>query len=109
MYLIHLFLPLYDNDQQPLPKSLFSEVRDGLIHKFGGLTAHSRAPVDGLWQEDGSHAVRTDIRVGRQNPRYLELLEGLEVGDVVITSSYDTFGGAEELEFSKPLKLQNIN
>ena len=59
--------------------------------------------------DDGSHAVRTDIRVGRQNPRYLELLEGLEVGDVVITSSYDTFGGAEELEFSKPLKLQNIN
>ncbi|MGY8821217.1 MAG: hypothetical protein ACKVLM_17665 [Pseudomonadales bacterium] len=61
MYLIHLFLPLYDNDQQPLPKSLFSEVRDGLIHKFGGLTAHSRAPVDGLWQEDGSHAVRDDL------------------------------------------------
>ncbi|BAP79354.1 hypothetical protein MT1_2176 [Pseudomonas sp. MT-1] len=61
MYLIHLFLPLYDNDQQPLPKSLFSAVRDGLIHKFGGLTAHSRAPVDGLWQEDGSHAVRDDL------------------------------------------------
>ena len=61
MHLIQLFLPLYDNDQQPLPKSLFSEVRDGLIHKFGGLTAHSRAPVDGLWQEDGSHAVRDDL------------------------------------------------
>ena len=61
MHVIHLFLPLYDNDQQPLPKSLFSEVRDGLIHKFGGLTAHSRAPVDGLWQEDGSHAVRDDL------------------------------------------------
>ena len=57
--------------------------------------------------DDGTHAARTDIRVGRQNPRFLEMLEGLEVGDVVITSSYDTFGGAEELEFSTPLKLQN--
>lgn len=57
--------------------------------------------------DDGSHAARTDIRVGRQNPRFLELLEGLEVGDVVITSSYDTFGGAEELAFSEPLKLEN--
>ena len=57
--------------------------------------------------DDGGHAARTDVRVGRQNPRFLELLDGLEVGDVVITSSYDTFGGVEELEFSEPLKLQN--
>ena len=56
--------------------------------------------------DDGSHATRTDIRVGRQNPRFLELLDGLEVGDVVITSSYDGFGSADELEFSEPLKLQ---
>ncbi len=56
--------------------------------------------------EDGSHATRTDIRIGRQNPRFLELLEGLEVGDVVITSSYDTFSSADELKFAEPLKLQ---
>ena len=61
MHLIHVFLPLYDNDAQALPKSVFTEVRDELIHKFGGLTAHSRAPVDGLWQKDGSHAVRDDL------------------------------------------------
>lgn len=61
MHLIHLFLPLYDNDHQALPKSLFAEVRDELIDRFGGLTAHSRAPVDGLWQDDDSHAVRDDL------------------------------------------------
>lgn len=61
MHLIHLFLPLYDNDQQAMPKSLFAEVRDELTHTFGGLTAHSRAPVDGLWQEDDCHAVRDDL------------------------------------------------
>jgi hypothetical protein len=61
MYLIHLFLPLYDNDRQELPKPLFAEVRDELVQHFGGLTAHSRAPVDGLWQEDDSQAVRDDL------------------------------------------------
>jgi len=61
MQLIHVFLPLYDNDQQALPKALFAEVRDELINQFGGLTAHSRAPVDGLWKEDDSHAVRDDM------------------------------------------------
>ncbi|HAW25459.1 MAG: hypothetical protein KKD27_00245 [Gammaproteobacteria bacterium] len=61
MQLVLLFLPLYDNAQQALPKSLFAEVRDELMAKFGGLTAHSRAPVDGLWQEDDSHPVRDDL------------------------------------------------
>jgi HlyD family secretion protein len=59
--------------------------------------------------DDGSHAVRTDIRVGRQNPRYLELLEGLDAGDVVITSSYDAYGGVDELEFAESIELQRIN
>lgn len=61
MYLTQLLLPLYDNDGQNLPKALFAEVRDELTQQFGGLTAHSRAPVDGLWQEDDSHAVRDDL------------------------------------------------
>lgn len=61
MHLIQLLLPLYDNDGQALPKSLFGEVRDKLMQEFGGLTAHTRAPVDGLWCEEGSHAVRDDL------------------------------------------------
>jgi len=47
--------------------------------------------------EDGSQAVRHDIRLGRQNPEYFEVLSGLEPGDRVITSSYDTFGDNEVL------------
>ena len=61
MHLIQLLLPLYDNDNQPLPKGLFSDVRHELIERFGGLTAYTRAPVDGLWLEDGEHAVRDDL------------------------------------------------
>lgn len=47
--------------------------------------------------EDGERAVRQDIRLGRQNPEYFEVLEGLEPGDRIITSSYDTFGDNEVL------------
>jgi HlyD family secretion protein len=41
--------------------------------------------------------VRRPIRLGRQNPDHFEVLEGLEPGDKVITSSYDTFGDADRL------------
>lgn len=47
--------------------------------------------------EDGDQAVRQEIRLGRQNPQYFEVLSGLEPGDRVITSSYDTFGDNEVL------------
>ena len=44
-------------------------------------------------------AVRREIRIGRQNPQYYEVLEGLEPGERVITSSYDNFGEADVLVF----------
>lgn len=44
-------------------------------------------------------AVRRQISLGRKNPEYFEVLEGLKPGDRVITSSYDTFGDNEVLEF----------
>ncbi len=61
MHLIQLLLPLYDNDGKALPKPLFAKVRDELMQQFGGLTAHTRAPVNGLWCEEDSHAVRDEL------------------------------------------------
>ncbi len=48
---------------------------------------------------DGSKATRRDIRIGRQNPQYYEVIEGLEPGEKVITSSYDNFGESDVLVF----------
>jgi HlyD family secretion protein len=48
--------------------------------------------------EDGTKAVKQEIRFGRLNPEYYEVISGLSVGDKVITSSYDTFGDNEVLE-----------
>lgn len=46
---------------------------------------------------DGTKAVRRDIRIGRQNPQYYEVLEGLEPGEKVIISGYDSFGEKDML------------
>lgn len=42
--------------------------------------------------EDGSKAYKREIRIGRQNPQYYEVLEGLEPDEEVITSGYDNLG-----------------
>lgn len=49
--------------------------------------------------KDGSKAVKREIRIGRQNPQYYEVLEGLEPGEKVITSGYDTYGYSDVLVF----------
>lgn len=45
--------------------------------------------------KDGDKAYRREIRIGRQNPLYYEVLEGLEPGEKVIVSGYDNFGDNE--------------
>lgn len=47
--------------------------------------------------EDGKTARRRKIKTGRQNPRFYEVLEGLEAGEKVITSGYELFGENERL------------
>ena len=49
----------------------------------------------------GEKAFRREIRIGRQNPQYYEVVEGLQVGEKVITSSYDNFGENEVLILNK--------
>ena len=64
-------------------------------------------PVGGFYKDTGGNwvfvldgsgqAVRRDIRLGRKNTENYEVLEGLEPGDRVITSSYENFGNNEVL------------
>jgi HlyD family secretion protein len=49
----------------------------------------------------GDYAIKRDIRLGRQNPRYYEVLEGLKEGDKVIISDYKNFGDADKLILKK--------
>lgn len=66
--------------------------RGTFYQKTGGRWIYVLTP-------DGSSAVKREIRIGRQNPQYYEVLEGLEPGERVIVSGYDNFGDNEVLIF----------
>jgi HlyD family secretion protein len=47
--------------------------------------------------EAGTEAVKRQIRIGKQNPQYYEVLEGLQAGEKVITSGYELFGDNDKI------------
>ena len=49
--------------------------------------------------KNGNKATKREIKIGRQNPQYYEVTEGLEPGEQVIVSSYERFGDNETLIF----------
>lgn len=49
---------------------------------------------------DGSQAIKRTVRLGRRNSRYIEVLEGLEVGERVVTSPYTSFVDMDRLKLS---------
>lgn len=60
MHLVQIILPLYGNDGEAIAGALFGEVRQELLDRFGGVTAFTRAPAQGLWQ-DGGRVRRDDV------------------------------------------------
>ena len=67
-------------------KLSFSEAEEKLIVKKGGFYQETSGRWVYLISKDGKSAYRQDIRLGRQNPSYVEVLEGLKEGAWVITS-----------------------
>ena len=72
---------------------------EGIIIPRGSFYQKTGGKWIFVLSSDGSKAVKREIRIGRQNPRYYEVLEGLEPGEKVITSSYDSFGDCDVLVF----------
>ncbi len=64
--------------------------RGGFYQKTGGQWVF-------LLNNGGNIATKKSISLGRQNPDYFEVLNGLKPGDKVVTSSYDNFGDVNEL------------
>lgn len=78
--------------------------------KFSGLTDAITIPRGGFYQQtggnwifvvdqSGSYAVKRKIKIGRQNIYRYEVLEGLEAGEKVIVSSYESFGDKDKIVF----------
>ena len=82
----------YLNLQLGQPEEAVMIPRGTFYQKTGGRWIYVVA-------EDGTRAVKRNIRIGRQNPQYYEVLEGLEPGERVVVSGYDNFGDNQVLIF----------
>ena len=82
----------YLNLQLAQPEKAILIHRGTFYQKTAGKWIYVVAP-------EGGKAVKREIRIGRQNPQFYEVLEGLEAGEKVITSGYDNFGDNEVLIF----------
>ena len=76
--------------------------------ELGGLTSAILIETGGFYSttggqwifvvdNSGAFALKRNIKIGRQNPQYYEVLEGLRAGEKVVTSSYENFGDVEKL------------
>ena len=68
--------------------------RGSFYQSTGGAWIYVLAP-------EGDRAYRRQIRIGRQNPQYYEVLEGLEPGERVIVSGYENYGANDVLILNK--------
>jgi HlyD family secretion protein len=50
---------------------------------------------------DGSRAIKRQVRLGRRNQDFIEVLDGLDPGEKVITSPYTGFADKDRLDITK--------
>lgn len=66
--------------------------RGGFFQSTGGQWVY-------VLNSDGTEATKRNIKIGKQNPQYYEILEGLNPGEQVITSGYEMFGTNDRIVF----------
>lgn len=108
--------PTINNGRFEVDMEFVGEVPEGIVRgqsmrlriALGRSSEQVLLPMGGFYKDtggnwvfvvsnDGSTAERRDVRLGRKNTEYFEVIEGVEPGDRVITSSYDNFGDNEVL------------
>jgi hypothetical protein len=60
MHLVQIILPLYADGGEKLPRDHFDTVKRELVAQFGGITAYSRSPAEGLW-DAGDGVTRDEV------------------------------------------------
>lgn len=78
------------NLQLGQPDEAVMLARGGFFQSTGGRWVF-------VLEADGASAIKRSIRIGKQNPKFYEILEGLNPGEKVITSGYESFGDNEKL------------
>ena len=80
-------------------KLIFSSAQDQIIIKRGGFFQETGGNWIYVVDANEEFATKRNIRINRQNSNYYEIMEGLQVGEKVIVSSYKTFGDKDKLIF----------
>lgn len=70
-----------------------------LLLPVGGFFSDTGGNWVYVVDKSGKRAVKRNISLGQKNPQFFEILEGLQEGEQVITSSYENFGDKEVLIF----------
>lgn len=73
------------------------ESKEGILLTKGGFYQTTGGQWVFVLDESGEFAEKRDISIGRQNPRYYEVLGGLEPGEKVIVSSYQNYSDHDKL------------
>jgi len=108
--------PNVTNGRFPVDMAFVGETPQGIRRglslrlriELGQSSEELLLPVGGLYKDtggnwvyvleaDGNRAVKRNVKLGRKNTEHFEVVEGLQPGDRVITSSYENFGNNEVL------------
>lgn len=74
-----------------------AEPSEAIIIPKGGFFQSTGGQWIYVINESEGYAEKREIRINRQNPRFYEVMDGLEPGERVIVSSYDNFGDVDKL------------
>jgi hypothetical protein len=61
MNLVQILLPVYGNDGRALLHDTYDAIRDELVARFGGLTAFTQSPAEGLWNPGDGTPLHDEI------------------------------------------------
>lgn len=98
----------FENDESPRGikrgqtvqiRLTFSSAEDAIVIKRGGFFQETGGNWIYVVDESGEFAYKRQIRINRQNTIHYEIMEGLQPGEKVVVSSYDSFGNKEKLIF----------
>jgi HlyD family secretion protein len=100
----------FDN---PAPLGIHTGQAIDIKLELGGAARAKMLPNGPFYQDTGGHwalvlapdgrsATRRNVRLGRRNPEYVEVVDGLQTGEKVIVSGYEAFQKIDRVEFDKP-------
>ncbi len=71
---------------------------DAILLPRGGFFQTTGGQWVFVLDESGTYAIKRQIKIGRQNTQYFEVLEGLQAGEKVIINNYESFGDNDRIE-----------